>query len=187
MGMPDLRTGWTLDEVHALPDDANRYELIDGGLLVTPAPSYTDQRASLLLAERRARYAASLGIDVLCAPFAVRIKGPGEVQPDLVAFPTPQDPLHMQFVDISDLILAVEILSEATAHVDRGGKRRLYQRNGVQEYWIVDVARRLVERWRPGDEGPDVASDSFSWEPRAGANALSIDLVALFREIHREA
>jgi Uma2 family endonuclease len=46
MGMPALpTTGWTVDMLGTLPDDGQRYEIIDGELFVTPAPGYPHQRA----------------------------------------------------------------------------------------------------------------------------------------------
>lgn len=186
MGMPETRRDWTLDEVYALPDDGNRYELIDGELFVTPAPSYVHQRVAGRLSRLLGSYADAVGIDVLMAPFEIRIEGPGEVQPDLVAFPVPTDPASTRFVDVTSLVLAVEILSPSTARVDRHRKRRLYQRNGVPEYWIVDAANRLIERWRPTDVEPDVFTDSMSWKVPAAAESLRIDLLAFFRAVYQE-
>ena len=62
-------------------------------------------------------------------------------------------------------LLAVEVLSPSTARADRTVKRRLYQRAGVPEYWIVDLEARLVERWRPADERPEVLTDTLTWRP----------------------
>src|SRR5688500_5837201 len=44
MAMPDTLGHWSLAELHRLPDDGNRYELVRGQLFVTPAPSYAHQR-----------------------------------------------------------------------------------------------------------------------------------------------
>ena len=59
-------------------------------------------------------------------------------------------------------------------------KRRLYQREGVPEYWIVDVDARLVERWRPGDERPEILTTRLTWRPDPAAPALEIDLEPYF-------
>ena len=47
MAMPAQPTEWTVEMVRALPDDSNRYEIIDGELFVTPTPSLIHQRAML--------------------------------------------------------------------------------------------------------------------------------------------
>jgi Uma2 family endonuclease len=78
--------------------------------------------------------------------------------------------------------LVIEVLSPSTARYDRVLKRRFYQRMGVAEYWIVDVDARMVERWRPGDERPEVMAEALSWVPAAGGVPLVIDLPVLFVE-----
>ncbi len=186
MAMSQSYGGWTLEMVHALPDDGNRYEVVDGELLVTPAPTFAHQRAALLLAPLLASYAESIGLAVAFAPYEVRIAGPGEVQPDIITFPFPSDPASTRFTALEDLTLAVEILSPNTAHEDRGRKRRLYQAGGVPEYWIVDLTRRVVERWRPDDDAAEVVTGLLSWKPNAREPELVIDLPALFRGVFRD-
>ena len=79
-------------------------------------------------------------------------------------------------------ILAVEILSPSTASRDRGKKRRIYQRAGIGEYWIVDSDARLVERWMPDDERPEVVDGSIEWVASADLR-VSLDFAKLFREV----
>ena len=74
------------------------------------------------------------------------------------------------------------MLSPSTARYDRTLKRKRYQRAGVPEYWIVDPDARVIERWRPEDERPEVASESLSWQPVPGTSPLLLDLPALFAE-----
>jgi hypothetical protein len=54
-------------------------------------------------------------------------------------------------------------------------------------YWIVDVDARVVERWRPDDERPEVLSDQLVWRPDVGRAALTINLVEYFAEVTGEA
>ena len=79
----------------------------------------------------------------------------------------------------------VEVLSPSTARADRHRKRLIYQSEGVPEYWIVDSGARLVERWRPGEERPEILHDALVWQPVAGIAALTIDLPALFDDAAR--
>ena len=80
--------------------------------------------------------------------------------------------------------LAVEILSPSTARLDRQVKRRLYQRQGVPEYWIVDIDARLVERWRPADDRPEILTERLTWQPDPARPALGVDLGAYFAALH---
>lgn len=53
----------------------------------------------------------------------------------------------------------------------------------VAEYWIVDLDARLIERWRPDDERPEILEDRLTWQPEASGSALELDLRALFAEL----
>ncbi|MFN8572050.1 MAG: Uma2 family endonuclease [Gemmatimonadaceae bacterium] len=181
MVMAHSQHGWTLEMVHALPDDGNRYELIDGELFVTPAPTRRHQRAVSKLARLLEDFAEQQGLEVLFAPLGVPIAG-GEVQPDIVVCPMVRGPQIPDVVDIAQLVLAVEVLSPGTKHRDRQAKRHLYQSNGVPEYWIVDLDARVVERWRPNDVAAEVLTTSFEWQPVAGVT-LGIDVTAYFHRV----
>ena len=85
--------------------------------------------------------------------------------------------------EIHELLLAVEVLAPSTARADRQVKRRKYQRQGVPEYWIVDLDARLVERWRPGDERPELLEGRLEWQPALTAPPLVLDLDMFFAEV----
>lgn len=183
MVMPDTKV-WTRQDVHALPDDDNRYELVDGVLLVTPSPRAIHQVAVSELNDRLRAYvrANRLGI-VLFSPSDLDLRSGQLVQPDLFVLPpTPGRPLH-NWADAGVPTLIVEILSPSTARHDRVTKRRLYQRSGVPTYWIVDLDARLVEVWTEGVTTPTVADQTLTWQPSWGVPALQIELAGLFRDI----
>lgn len=180
MAMPHSRSGWTLEMVHALPDDGNRYELIDGELFVTPAPTGLHQSATVRLWALLDDFTREHGLKTLCAPFGVRLSNGGEVQPDVVVFPRAPGTRIPAVADIRDLVLAVEILSPGTQRTDRHEKRHLYQSNGVAEYWIVDLDARTIDRWRPNDSEPGVASAALNWQPAPYGDTLGIDVQAFF-------
>lgn len=184
MPMPSTTRFWTVDEVRALPDDGNRYELIDGALCVTPAPMPRHQRAVARLTYRLEAYAQSVGrLFVFPAPNEV-VYGPRVlVEPDIMVVSSGGGPLPARWEDVGPLLLAVEVLSPSTARVDRTSKRRLYQREGVPEYWVVDLDSRLVERWRPDDERPEILDARLVLQPHGATEPLVIDLPELFREI----
>ena len=72
------------------------------------------------------------------------------------------------------------------ARADRVQKRRLYQRAGVPEYWMVDLDARVIERWRPDDERPELLDERLTWHPGGAGEPLVLDLPAFFAKVHRE-
>jgi Uma2 family endonuclease len=183
MGMP-ATTIWTADMVRALPDDGKRYEVIDGELFVTPSPALLHQRAAFTLGTLLSAYvkAHALG-DVLLAPADVLSAKHVMVQPDVFVVPLIEGRKPVSWEETGRLLLVVEILSPSTARADRHVKRRLYQRERVPEYWIVDVDARLVERWRPDDERPEILAERIEWQPDQNQPPLVIDLPAYFRDV----
>ena len=188
MGMPALpTTGWTVDMLEALPDDGQRYEIIDGELLVTPAPRRAHQRAVHRLALLLDTYLRPRrDVEVLASPADIRADERTSVQPDVFVAPVEERGLAAAWPEVGALLLAVEVLSPSTARVDRRQKRRLYQRENVAEYWVVDLDSRLVERWRPGDERPEILTDALEWRPEATDQPLVIDLSPFFNDIANE-
>ena len=184
MGMPALpTTGWTVDMLDTLPDDGKRYEIIDGELFVTPAPYLVHQMlAGELYAQLRDYLRANPVGRAFVAPADVRAGDRTSVEPDVFVIPQVKGPFPRIWSPLGTLLLAIEVLSPKTARVDRGRKRALYQREGVQEYWIVDLDSRLVERWRPSAERPAIARNRLEWNPEGASEPLVIDLEALFAE-----
>ncbi|MBX9929911.1 MAG: Uma2 family endonuclease [Gemmatimonadaceae bacterium] len=176
---------WRPDDVWALPDDGKRYECIDGELLVSPAPRARHQVAlgELFAILRVFVMTHRVGV-ALMAPSDLRDGDRALVQPDLHVHRTPPTP-HDDESTLTQALLCVEILSPSTARYDRKLKRSLYQRIGVSEYWIVDADAHLVERWRPGDERPEVLSEELAWNPAGASAPLFIDLRTLFAEVDR--
>jgi Uma2 family endonuclease len=174
--------------VRTLPDDGSRYEVVDGELLVTPAPVRRHQRMVGQLFRLLADYVEQAGLgEVLCSPADIGAGDRTLVQPDLFVVPLPAGEPANDWVEVRDLLLAVEVLSPSTARADRHLKRRLYQREGVPECWIVDLDARLIERWCPGDERAELLADELLWRPDAAVPPLRIDLTRLFAHIHGEA
>lgn len=187
MGMAHPSGSWTAEMVRALPDDGKRYEVVDGELLVTPSPVRRHQRMVVGLLRLLADYVEEAGLgEALCSPADIEAGERTLVQPDLFVVPLAAGPPADDWVEVRELLLAVEVLSPSTARADRHLKRRLYQREGVPECWIVDLDARLVERWRPGDERAELLADELVWQPDAGVPPLRIDLVLLFGRIHGE-
>lgn len=127
------------DDLAELPDDGNRYELVDGLLLVSPSPTERHQRAlgnlySLL------RAAAPPHLRVYMAPLDVRFSPRVQVQPDLLVV---EDGPARDALERLPL-LCVELLSPGTRRHDLVLKRRAYERESVRSYWVVDPAVPLL-------------------------------------------
>ncbi len=179
MPAPFSEKQWTLEMLHALPDDGKRYELVDGELLVSPAPRPPHQRVIARLHLLMGPWALEHGLEVFLAPSAVRSGERRELQPDLFVVPFVDGRPNRDPTDLTRVILAVEVLSPSTARHDRITKRRVYLEEGVAEYWIVDPEARTVERWRRDEERPEVLDTILSWTPPGGPT-LAIDLDAMF-------
>jgi len=185
MAMPAQPTEWTADMIRALPDDGNRYEVIEGELFVTPAPSVFHQRAVRELLLLIDPYVRAHGIgEALMAPADVVVYGPSKfVQPDLFVVPLVNGAPMRAWTEVGRLLLSVEVLSPSTEHTDRGRKRRVYKEKGVPEYWAIDTDARTVERYRP-DDSFEILTESLQWPPDHDAPPLLIDLPAYFDRVH---
>jgi Uma2 family endonuclease len=183
MGMPETLERWTAARVRELPDDGKRYEVVDGELLVTPAPTFDHQRAVVELLVLLRAYCESTGCgEAMTSPADIEFDPRTLIQPDVFVVPLGAG-RPKRWSDVRTLLLAAEILSPSTARADRTVKRRRYQRAGVPEYWIVDLDARLVERWRPGDERPEVLSERVVWQPQVGITKCEIELPPFFAGI----
>ena len=187
MGMPIAAKPWTREAVLALPEDGNRYELLDGNLLVTPGPAIIHQRAVWALQDRIRPYvqAHRLGMAGL-APTDLNLGSEQLLQPDLFVVPLRdgREPLHWS--DMGIPLLIAEVVSPSTALNDRNRKRTRYQRSGVGEYWIVDTDARLIERWQPDDERPEILTERIIWRPDGGVAPLVVELAEYFRAVWGE-
>lgn len=152
-GAPD-RVRMTYEDLLELPDDGLRHELIDGEHFVTPSPITAHQlivgnlhhaiRNHLLVVDRR-------GV-VMLAPFDIVLSRYDVVEPDLIYFSSER---FKEVVTDRNAQgppnLAIEILSPGTRRRDEVLKRRLYERMGVSEYWIVDPELEVIKVHRLED------------------------------------
>lgn len=184
MGMPHAAEPWTAERVRALPDDGRRYELIDGQLIVSPSPRPLHQRALIALTRCLLPWLDSTRLgELLASPADISLGEDEILQPDLFVYRTTAGKALIEWSDISELLLVVEVISPATARYDRELKRRRYQRAGVPEYWIVDLDARLIERWRPDDTRPEILFDSMTWQPPGASDPLTIDLGEFWKAV----
>ena len=188
MSMPAQRLAprrWTEAEFYAARDAApfgERWELVDGEVLVTPSPHWMHQRLSQRLFIALDAYVRTQGIgEVFMAPLDVKLQPGLVLQPDILAVPTGVLRVHEDIVD--RLLLAVETISPSSARHDRVVKRPAYQRNCVPEYWIADERSQTIERWTPADDRPEILSEQLVWHPEGASEPFVLDLAAFFAEI----
>lgn len=169
---------WTLEEVHRLPDDGNKYELVRGELFVTPPPNDDHETVLARLSRILDRYVEANGFGLVYRPRAVvRFKG-SEVEPDLmVRRPAPGIKNDWQRAPLP--ILIVEVFSPTTRRRDLVQKKSFYVDIGIDEYWMVDPDERTVTVVRPGHADRTV-TDSLEWSPAGAAEPLVVRLAEIF-------
>jgi Uma2 family endonuclease len=184
--MPNSAERWTAARVRVLPDDRLRHEVVDGELLMTPAPSWQHQEAIAVLYHHLRDWLSQHRVGhAVFAPADIELDPHTLVEPDLFVVPLKDGRKPAGWAEAGSLLLVVEILSPSSARADRIVKLRRYRRAGVPEYWIVDVDGRVIERWRHGHERPDVLADHLSWNPSEGAQ-FELDVAAYFAEVWGE-
>jgi Uma2 family endonuclease len=165
---------WTRSDLDRLPDDGNRYEVIEGQLFVTPPPSVAHEEIVAALAGQLFPFVAAHDLGRLYFPRNVIVAGGSQAEPDLlVRAPA----THPDWEKAPRPILVVEVLSESTRRRDLAQKRDFYLKLGIPEYWAVDRRERSVVQFSRGLTR--VVTTILSWSPASGA-ALEIDVSALF-------
>lgn len=138
----------TYEDYVDFPEDGKRHEVVDGEHVVNPAPTTEHQMVSgkLFAILYDAVQRPEIGI-VFAAPTDVELSPTDIVQPDLVVVLRTNRRLITPTKIKGAPDLVVEILSPSTERMDRGSKRRLYDRSGVSEYWIVDPREHTIEQF----------------------------------------
>jgi Uma2 family endonuclease len=135
------------DDYAAIPPDGNRYEIIEGELYVTPAPSPHHQRASKRLQRMLEAFFEAGGLgEVFDAPIDLILTSHDVVQPDLVVV-TDAAQVSSRAIE-GPPVLVVEVLSPSTQSRDRTVKARRYAALGVRHCWILDQDARRLECYR---------------------------------------
>jgi Uma2 family endonuclease len=182
MGMP-ASPYYTADMARAMPDDGNRYEVVYGELLVTPAPRPWHQIVVHRLSVALELYlrVQPVGV-VLTAPADISWGPDVLVQPDV--FVVPHDEVRtLIWSEIRTLLLVAEVLSPSSVKGDRFLKRLRYREARIPLYWVVDADERSVEVWTPRDEFPAVERERLAWQPSGACEPFALSLEELFRPL----
>jgi Uma2 family endonuclease len=138
----------TVDDYLALPEDGRRYQLIDGDLVMAPAPLRYHQKILMWLGHRIMDHLeAHPKGELYGAPFDVHLDQHNVFQPDLCWFSEERRKFLSRRGAEGAPDWVIEVLSESTARLDRITKRELYAKFGVNELWLIDPDCDLIERY----------------------------------------
>ena len=144
---------FTYEDYLLLPED-RRYEIVDGELFLTPAPTPYHQSVAMRLGFALHAFVEREGLgQVFIAPCDVVLSRFDVLQPDIFFISAGRLSIigEKYISDAPDLV--VEVLSPSTADRDQGAKARQYAKFGVHEMWIVDPQARTIEVFRSSSEG----------------------------------
>lgn len=150
----------TVADLDLMPDDGNRYEVIEGELIVSRAPSLAHQRVSRNLLIIISRYLERHPIGEVLATPGVMFSELSGVIPDLIFISNER----RQEIASGERVLGapelvIEIVSPGAenARRDRVAKRHLYGKYGVKEYWVVDPEQQVIEIYRSENSSLELA------------------------------
>ena len=192
MAMPAIaKHVWTIDQVERLmeerPGYTPRYELVDGDLLVTPAPSLRHQRIVFELAILLREYVKRQRLgETVISPSTVSLTPNSRLEPDVYVIPALNGRMLRSTELVTRLSLAAEVLSPSSARHDRFTKRRFIQKHRVPEYWVVDGEAEAFEVWHSGDERAALIDDRLVWHPDGAPQPFELDVRAFFASVADE-
>jgi Uma2 family endonuclease len=182
MAMPLLLPTYTVAQVRAFPHDGQRYELVEGMLLVTPQAALDHQGVAARLLVALDAYLRPRGLAYVVAPGEIEIAPKLHLEPDLLVIPS-RFPLGSEWTELSQWWLAAEIVSPSSRYYDRDFKLAAYLRVGVEEMWLVDLDRRCIEVSARDGRRLVAHSDTVRWHPTGMPEPLELDLAELFRDV----
>jgi Uma2 family endonuclease len=180
MAMPITVPTYTVDEVRAFPDDGCRYELVNGILLVTPAPANAHQVVIGRLFAAVLVWLGTRGPAVAVSPGEIEVKPSLHLEPDLLVYPARYGP-RAGWRAIQDWWLAVEVSGRDSRRYDRDYKRDAYLAVGVREVWLADLDERCVRVSKRGGPRDVRHPKRLVWHPPEMPEPLVLELADIFR------
>ena len=178
MGMAIAMPRYTIQDLDNFPDDGNRYELLDGMLLVTPGASFAHQVIANRIQSRLTQALEWPGHAFVTGPGVVMRPPRTQLEPDIVVVPSRFDP-NKDWKKVNDYWLAVEILSRSSRMYDREFKRDAYFALGVKQVWLVDRRAKCIEvSVAPGSH--EIVRDTIRWRVPTLDVIVSISLDEVF-------
>lgn len=179
MAMPLAAPRYTIADLDRFPDDGNRYELLGGVLLVTPAPAPSHQIVLGDLTIAIAVYLAPVGLATITTPGVLQRSDDTQLEPDLLVIPARYRD-STTWRQMSDWWLAVEVSGPGSRVYDRDFKTVAYLQAGVREVWRVDLRDRTVFVSQQGGPLDEPHIGRLVWHPAEMPQPLELDLRSIF-------
>lgn len=178
----DKTKEWTVEDYLHLGETGTPCQLINGELMMSPAPSILHQIISKRIFKLLDKEAEKGG-DVFYAPIDLYIDRKNVYQPDLVYISKSNKGIISTrgIEGVPDLV--VEILSPSNIFTDRYFKKKTYREIGVKEYWIVDPGNQTIEIYTHSQSDPDVPHLYLAGEGKVTSTVLpdlGFDLKIIF-------
>jgi len=152
MGEPAQTIPWTYEDYLLFPEDGKRYEIVEGDCFMSPAPRTRHQDISgNLFSLLKVYFKGTKKGRVFAAPTDVILSDTNIVQPDLLVILAARTFMITEKNIQGAPDIVIEIISETSRKTDEITKKKLYERHGVLEYWIVDPDLALVKIYRLTD------------------------------------
>jgi Uma2 family endonuclease len=178
MGMVIHLPSYTVADLDRFPDDGNRYELLNGMLLVTPAPSAAHQIITNRVQNKLTNAVGVPGYAHVVGPGAISVPPKTQLQPDILVYPARFAPT-LDWKKVTEHWLAVEVLSRSSRMYDREFKRDAYFALGVREVWLVDRWELTVEICKARGRGK-IVRDALRWRAPSVNVLVTFDLADVF-------
>ncbi len=173
---------WTVDDYLLLGEMNTPCQLINGELIMSPAPTPYHQRISRTLFLLLEKFAKKSG-EVFYSPIDLYIDKKNVFQPDLLYISSANHQFITQRGIEGPPDLIVEIISPSNIFSDRNTKKKIYLNFGVSEYWIVDPGNKTLEVYLKNQENTDVPHFYLAGEGEVKSTVLtdlSFDLKDIF-------
>jgi len=152
---------YSAQDFERLPEGPPYYQLIEGDLIMSPAPSYSHQRTVGKVFLKLSRLLEEKGQgEVLISSIDVYLDEKNVFQPDIVVLLKEGKAKVEEKGIFGPPDVVVEILSPSTAYYDLIVKKEVYERAGVKEYWLLDPNRKTFEIYKNTEEGFKLSSQA---------------------------
>jgi Uma2 family endonuclease len=179
MVMPLAEPRYTIADLDRWPPDGNRYELLSGVLLVTPAAGPIHQSVLSRLVAALNVYLGLDGPAFVASPGVIQRQNDTQLEPDALVIPR-RFWGRSSWRLMNDWWLAVEVSGRGSRVYDRDYKAGAYLELGVREVWRVDLSERTVDRFAPGSPHGSRFEEAITWHPPEMGREFRLDCRGLF-------
>lgn len=172
---------WTYEDYYKL-DDGQRYEVIEGELMMTPAPTFRHQDIQVRLGYLIFNHVLEKGLGkMVFSPVDVVLDKEMVFQPDIVFISNENMGIIKEAAVFGPPDIAVEILSPSSIHRDMEIKKGIYEKYGIKEYWLVFPDEKVVEIFALKDGRYELASSSEEGgKVKSAVLGMELDIADIF-------